>query len=219
MQQKLFSFIGLAFALACLAPQSSFAQQQTTESSWNNSAQTNYYSEPQSVKPAASFARVGIVDTKKCLSQSKLGKAETSSFEKMQEQMGSTLESKQKTLEEIETKLGDDEWIDSVSEEIVNELRRKRKAIRTEGTQLQNQYMQTLQQTQVELIKKLTDSISKASAAVAQEGVNGQMFDVILTEEACTYFSKSLDISDAIIAKMDQLFDKEPREKEVNKKW
>lgn len=155
--------------------------------------------------------RAGIVNTKKCLEESKLGKQEQANFEKMKNQMESILQEKEKTLEEIETKLNDDDYMDSVSEEVASELKRKKRTIRTEGMQLQSQYMQTLQQANVKIVQKLTEAISKASAQVAQDPAGGQ-FDIIFTDEACTYFAPRLDVSALVIAKMNAIFDAENKD-------
>lgn len=158
-------------------------------------------------------ARVGIVNTKKCLEESKLGKQEHSNFEKMKNQMETVLHDKEKTLEDIESKLNDDDYMDSISDEASAELKRKRRAIKQEGYQLQNQYLQTLQQANVKIIQKITESISKASELVARESIGtGQQIDVILSDEACTYFNPSLDVTPRVIAKMNAIFDAEPKE-------
>lgn len=154
----------------------------------------------------------GIVNTKKCLEESKLGKQEQVNFEKMKNQMESVLQGKEKALEEIESKLNDDDYMDSVSDEAASELKRKKRSIRNEGMQLQNQYMQALQQANLKIIQKLTDVIGKASAQVAQDASSGQPVDVIFTDEACTYYAPHLDFSDRIIAKMNAIFDAEQRE-------
>lgn len=156
--------------------------------------------------------RVGIVNTKKCLEESKLGKLEMANFEKMKKQMQSELQDKERTLEEIEAKLNDDDYMDSLSDEAANELKRKRKAIRSEGMQLQNQFMEALQHANVKVIQKITESISKASAEVAKEGIDGQSIDAIFTDEACTYYAPSLDLSDKVVAKMNVVFDAEQKD-------
>jgi len=153
--------------------------------------------------------KIGIVNTKRCLEESKLGKQEQANFEKMKSQMESILQEKEKTLEEVENKLNDDDYMDSISDEAASELKRQRRTIRNEGMQLQQQYMQTLQQANVKVVQKLTDYISKASAQVSQE--NG--FDVIFTDEACTYFNTRLDVSDRIVVKMDSIYETEQKDK------
>ena len=77
--------------------------------------------------------RVGIVNTKKCLEESKLGKQEQANFEKMKNQMESVLQEKEKALEDVDLKLNDDDYMDSISEEAANELRRKKRTIRGDG--------------------------------------------------------------------------------------
>lgn len=156
--------------------------------------------------------RVGIVNTKKCLEQSKLGKQEQANFEKMKTQMETILQEKEKALEDVESKLNDDDYMDSVSEETASGLKNKRRSIRNDGMQLQSQYMQTLQQANMKIIQKLTEVIGKASAQVAQDTSGGEPVDLIFTDEACTYFTPRFDVSDRIIAKMDAIFDAQQKE-------
>lgn len=156
--------------------------------------------------------RIGVVNTKKCLEDSKLGKQEQANFEKMKNQMQSTLQEKEKTLEEIESKLNDEDYMDSISTETELELKRKKRAISNEGRQLQGQYMEMLQHANMKIIQKLTEAIAKASQQVASESTGAGAIDVIMTDEACTYYMPSLDVSDRVIAKMDLLFDAEQKE-------
>jgi outer membrane protein len=169
--------------------------------------------EPEFQSSDAAAMRIGIVNTKKCLEESKLGQQEQANFEKMKKQMESVLQEKERALEEIENKLNDDDYMDTISEEAAIELKRKRRSIRNEGMQLQNQYLQTLQQANVKIVQKLTDAISKASLQVAQESSTGQRIDVIFSDEACTYFSPKLDVSNQVIQKMNVLYEAEKREK------
>ena len=157
-----------------------------------------------------SSVKIGVVNTKKCLEESKLGKQEQSNFEKMKKQMESILQEKEKDLEEIEAKLNDDDYMDSISEEAASELKRKKRTLRSEGMQLQNQYIQTLQQAQMKVVQSLTEAISKASKLVAQEG---SQLDAIFSDEACTYFGEKLDVTSKVVSKMNQIFDAEPAKK------
>lgn len=165
---------------------------------------------PALAEQATTHSKIAVVNAKKCLEESKLGKQEQANFEKMKQQMETVLQEKEKNLEEIESKLNDDDYMDSITEEAASELKRKRKTIRQEGYQLQNQYMQTLQQANVKVIQKLSEAISKASAQVAKES-NGT-YDIILNDEACTFYNPQLDVSAKVVAKMNALFDSEPKE-------
>jgi outer membrane protein len=181
----------------------------TMVSAQQNQTQTNGNS------PTSQSLRIGIVNTKRCLEESKFGKQEQANFEKMKNQMESVLHDKEATLEDIETKLNDDDYMDSISEEAANELRRKKRNIRNEGMQLQNQYLQTLQQTNLKIVQKLTEAIGKASAQIAQDTSSGQPLDAIFTDEACTFYAPHLDVTDRIIAKMNAIFDSEQKETPV----
>jgi outer membrane protein len=188
-------FLGLGL-VACLLSQPVSAQNPTMGS--NNLTQL----------AVAQPFKIGVVNTKRCLEESKLGKQEQVNFEKMKAQMEAILQEKEKGLEEIESKLNDDDYMDSISEDAANELKRQRRTIRSEGMQLQNQYMQTLQQANTKVVQKLTDFISKASTQVAKEN----NFDIILTDEACTFFNEKFDVSKRIVEKMDAMFDAEQKD-------
>lgn len=179
----------------------------------SGSAYVNAQSQPVSNPSAGQHTlRIGIVNTKKCLDESKLGKQEQANFEKMKSQMESVLQEKERSLEDIESKLNDEDYMDSISDEAASELKRKKRAIQKDGMQLQQQYMQTLQQANVRIVQKLTEVISKASAQVAKDSVGGQSVDVIFTDEACTFYAPALDVSDRIIAKMNAIYDAEQKE-------
>lgn len=183
--------------------------QPTATPSYPTTSQQNALTLPQS----KGQLRIGIVNTKKCLEESKLGKQEQANFEKMKQQMESVLQDKEKILEEIESKLNDDDYMDSVSDEVASELKRKRRTIRNEGMQLQNQYMQALQQTNMKIIQKLTDAIAKASAQVARDTTSGSTIDVIFTDEACTYYdTATLDVSKQVIEKMNATYETEQKD-------
>ncbi len=199
-------FLSIGILSACALSTLANAQQFAQPQQFTQQQQPNWNS------PTGQTLKVGIVNTKRCLEESKLGKQEQVNFEKMKNQMESILQDKERALEEIESKLNDDDYLDSISEEAVNELKRKRRTIRSEGMQLQNQYIQTLQQTNLKIVQRLTDVISRASAQVAQDTSNGQQFDVIFTDEACTYYAPHLDVSERVIMRMNAISDVEQKD-------
>lgn len=192
------SFSTVVFAQQQIQSQPQQQQPQSQQTSWNSST--------------GQSLRIGIVNTKKCLDESKLGKQEQANFEKMKNQMESILQDKEKTLEDIESKLNDDDYMDSISDEAASELKRKKRNLRNEGMQLQNQYMQNLQQANVKIVHKLTEVIGKASAEVAKDNSTGQSLDAIFTDEACTFYGPHLDVSERVIAKMNVIFDAEQKD-------
>lgn len=174
--------------------------------------QTTIASKEVAAQSKTGAARFGVVNTKKCLEDSKLGKQEQANFEKMKKQMESVLQERESELMEIEAKLDDEDYMDSISDEAAAELRRKKRQIRTDGTQLQNQYMQSLQKANMQIIQKLTDTMNKASKKIAEKtGAEG--FDAIFTDEAFTFYSPALDVSNQVIEEMNKIFDEEQKEK------
>ncbi len=205
-------FLSLGVLIASTSTIMVYAQQpvQSAAGSQPSYSSSPNFSSSQNTPAGQTTLRVGIVNTKRCLEESKLGKQEQANFEKMKTQMENILQEKERALEEIEAKLNDDDYMDSISDETASELKRKRRTIRNDGMQLQSQYMQTLQQANIKVVQKLTEVISKASSQVAQDP--SQPLDVVLTDEACTFFSPRLDISDRVVAKMNAIFDAEQKD-------
>ncbi len=157
-------------------------------------------------KNASKALKVGVVSFKKCVEESKIGKFEQANFEGLKKQMESLLADKEKTLNDMGSKLNDPDYLDSLSPEAETELKRKFRALSQEMQQQQNQYMQTLQQTNMKVIQKLQDQVLKATESVAK---NDQL-DLVLNDEAAFYISPDLDVSAKIISILDQDYDKNP---------
>ncbi|CDZ80560.1 Outer membrane protein [Candidatus Rubidus massiliensis] len=152
---------------------------------------------------------IKVVNFKYCVENSKVGKQEQSSFEAMKKQMETILEDKEKTLNDMAEKFNDPDYLDSLSPEAETDLKRKFRALSQEITQQQNQYFQTLNQTNVKVVQKLTEMVTKASKKIAEE----KGIDIILTEESIFFSSPDIDISNQVIAVLDEAHEKEPKEK------
>ena len=120
--------------------------------------------------------------------------------------METVLAEKEKTLNDMATKFNDADYLDSLSPEAETDLKRKFRALNQELSQQQNQYLQTLQQTNMKVVQKLQEQVIKAAELIAK---NEQM-DLILNDEAGFYISPDLDISAKIIGILDQDYDKNP---------
>lgn len=201
----LLSGLGLLMTEALLTSTINAAESTDTQSS------SSYSPMPQQNPRFSASPRIGVVSTKKCLEQSKAGKQAQADFAKMKEKMESVLAKLESDLEEIETNLADDDWVDSASEETLNAIRYKRKTLRAEGMQLQNQYMQTLQQTNIKIVDKLTVLMGKASEIVAKRGFQGEQIDIIFTDDACTFVQPKLYLTDPIVEEMDSLYEAESK--------
>jgi len=233
MKKRSYHFFGLGFLLAWTLTSTAFAQPTNYSSdNANGNANANAYQQfsnaPDAGKPSNANSnqqfsntpnagnttlRIGVVNAKKALEESKLGKQEQANFEKMKQQMESVLQKKAEELKEVEEKLNDDDdLMDSLSDEALSELKRKRRTLRQDGMQMQGQFMQTLQEANVKIIQRLTETIAKASEQVAKNPGNGQQpIDVIFTDEATTYVQPRWDVTQPIIVKMNEMFDAEQK--------
>jgi outer membrane protein len=143
---------------------------------------------------------VGTVNFKTILEKSKVGKEEQSHFDQIRKQIEQSIEQKEKELNELAPKFSD-EYLDSLTPEAESELKEKFKTLSQDLTQQQNQYYQTLNQANMQVVQKIFDMIAEASKAVAKE----KGLDLILNEESCFYKADKLDLSAEIIKKLDEM--------------
>lgn len=148
--------------------------------------------------------KIGVVNFKECVDRSKMGKQEQASFEALKKQAEQVMQQKEKTLQEISAKLNDPDYLDSLSPEAEAELKHKFRALSQELAQQQQQLYQTLSQANFKIIQKLTEQVNQAANSVAKE----MNLDCVINEDACFFFSSKLDITSAIIKKMDDTFSK-----------
>jgi len=146
-----------------------------------------------------------IVNFKTCVETSKAGKQEQAAFEALKKQIELTLEDKEKTLNDLANKLNDVDYLDSLSPEAETELKRKFRALNQELNQQQNQFFQSLNQTNVRVVQKLSELVGKASTEVAQK----QGIQMILNEETSFFYAPDLDISKDVVAVMDRMYEAE----------
>ena len=84
-------------------------------------------------------AEVGIVNFASCCSDSKAGQQEQESLQTMQNQMVSLMEETEKEIKEIDAKLKDTEYLDSLSPQAEAELQAKREQLAKNAGQYQAQ--------------------------------------------------------------------------------
>ncbi|NGX37594.1 MAG: hypothetical protein K1000chlam2_00750 [Chlamydiae bacterium] len=147
---------------------------------------------------------VGVVNFANCMSESKLGKQEQTSFESLKTQMTSLLEDTEKQLNEIAGKFNDPEFMDGLSPEAEEEMKNKFRALNEEMSRYQNQYYQVLNQANMKIMQTLGAGIQEASEKVAQ-GKN--KLTLVMNKEACFFSAPTLDVTNLVIAEMDKIFD------------
>lgn len=160
-----------------------------------------------SLSATESTVKIGFVNFRKSVEDSKLGKQQQSSFEGLQSQMENSLMEMQKSLTEISTKLSDEDYLDGLSPEAENELKHKYRVLSQEAARTQAQYVQTLQDANLKIIQQISTEVADAAKAVA----NIKGLDLIVNEEATFFHKPSLDITSDVIAQMDAKFEKEQK--------
>ncbi len=143
---------------------------------------------------------VGTISFKTVLEKSKVGKEEQTRFDQARKQMEQSLEQKEKELNDLAPKFSE-EYLDSLTPEAEAELKEKFKTLSQDLTQQQNQFYQTLNQANMQVVQKLFDMISEASKALAKE----KGLDLIINDETCFFKADKLDLSDEIIKKLDEM--------------
>lgn len=186
-------FLPLAAAAACLLMAAAAPQ-----------AAQNGTQAPQT-GTANKQPRIGVVNFKQCVEKSKLGKQEQTNFENLKKQMESVLGDKDKTLNDMASKLNDPDYLDSLSPEAETELKRKFRALSQELSGQQQEYMQVLQQTNMKVIQSMNELVTKAASGIAKS----EGYDLILNEEGVFSSSPDLDITTKVVAALDNDFDKE----------
>lgn len=152
--------------------------------------------------------RIASVNFKNCVEKSKIGKKEQAAFDALKKQMEQILEEKEKALTDVATKFNDIDYLDSLSPDAEAELKRQFRTLNQEYNQQQSQFYQTLSQTNMLVIQKLTDEVTKAAEEVAK----ANNIDIALNNESAFYATSHIDISDLVIRVMDEKFEKENKE-------
>lgn len=148
----------------------------------------------------AAELNVKTVNFKECVELSKSGQQEQAAFDALKKQMENVLVEKEKTLNEMASKFEDPDYLDSLSPEAETEMKRKFRALNQEYSQLQSQYYQTLQQTNMKVMQKLQEQIMKAAETVAKDS----KIDIIMNSEGAFYSKPELDISNQVVTVMNK---------------
>lgn len=155
-----------------------------------------------------STVRVGVVNFRKTVEQSKFGQAEQANFDTMRKQMEEVLKEKEKKLGEMNTKFNDPNYVDSLSPEGEAEAKNEFRQLSQEFSQIQQQYYQMLNQANQKIIQKLAETISEAAGTVAKE----KNLDLILNEDASFYFQAALDVTSDVVKALDTIYANRPKD-------
>ena len=151
---------------------------------------------------ASSTSTIGIVNLRRCLEESALGKKEAAEFEKMKKQFSNSMGKMEEELSSIYSKLQYDDYMEGLSESAATELRKKFEELSAEYNTAQGQYYQILNQSNLKRMQKIMDEVKKASEIVrVQEGLS-----VLLNEDVVLAIDASADKTDDIIKILDDSF-------------
>ena len=153
---------------------------------------------------SAKELKIGVVDFKKCVENSRQGKDELENFETMKKQMEEVLSAKEKELKEIAAKLGDPDYLDSLSQTAEAELKHKGRALSQEMSRAQNEYYQMMQQANMKVMQMIQEHVAKASEKVAET----KNYDFILRDAAIFYANQAHDVTNAVVEQMDKDYKK-----------
>ncbi|MBS0607534.1 MAG: OmpH family outer membrane protein [Parachlamydiales bacterium] len=156
---------------------------------------------------AADAPSIGVVNFSNCVTDSKLGKQEQSSFDALKKQMSTLLEDTEKQLNDIAAKFNDPEYLDGLSPEAEEELKNKFRVLSDEMNRYQNQYYQVLNQANMRIIQTISNGINTASEKVAKD----KKLTVVVNKDACFYFSPGLDVTNQVVSEMDKTFESETK--------
>lgn len=156
---------------------------------------------------AADAPSIGVVNFADCVTDSKLGKQEQSSFDSLKKQMSTMLEDTEKQLNDIAAKFNDPEYLDGLSPEAEDELKNKFRMLSEEMNRYQNQYYQVLNQANMRIVQTISGGINSAAEKVAKD----KKLTVVVNKDACFYYSPTLDVTNQVVSEMDKNFDQEAK--------
>lgn len=159
----------------------------------------------------AESGNFGIVNFATCITDSKMGKEEQSSFENLKKQMTAHLEDTEKQINELAAKFNDPDYMDGLSPEAEDELKNKIRTLNEELGRFQNQYYQVLNQANMKIMQSISTNINTASEKVAKD----KKLTMVVNKEACFFYNPSLDVTNFVIAEMDKNFEVESKKQKA----
>lgn len=142
-----------------------------------------------------------VVNTKDCFMNSKLGKQEQESFEALTNQKKALIEETTKQLQEIAEKLNDATILDSMNPAAEQELKNKYGRLSQDLNQLYEECRQTLYQKEMQISQNIQNNIDQALEELKENCI-------ILKSDACYYYPDELDLTNTVIKKLDEKFEK-----------
>jgi outer membrane protein len=174
-------------------------------------------SAPLSAAPVAGNSislKVGVVNFRKAVEESKLGKQEQEMLENMKKQVESILKEKGEEFQKLSGKLQDEDFRESQKPDALQKMEQQYQQLGQELQQAQGQYYQAMQQQNMRIIQRLAEVVSKASERVADT----RKLDLVLNDDNAFFSAPGLDITKDVVAEMDLLAEDELKDAAKNAK-
>lgn len=160
----------------------------------------------ETAKPTvATSTKVGVVMIRACFEQSKQGHKARDTLENMNKQLTTALEEIDRQIEEISAQLDDEASKDALTPEAEKQLQDKFESLSQEREMKRMQFGQQMNQSQMMIMQKIYDHVSRASEKVAKE----MGLELVVQEDSALYFAPALDITQTVLQTMDKMFDEE----------
>lgn len=159
----------------------------------------------------ADNSNYGVVNFSTCITDSKVGREEQSSFENLKKQMSAHLEDTEKQINELASKFNDPDYMDGLSPEAEEELKNKIRTLNEELGRYQNQYYQVLNQANMKIIQSISTNINTAAEKVAKD----KKLAMVVNKEACFFYAPALDVTNLVVAEMDKTFELESKKQKA----
>lgn len=157
----------------------------------------------------AASTKIGVVDFRRCLEESKLGQQERDALLALRKQLAGQVEAAERAFSDLAKEFRNPEHLESLSSEAEEDLRMRYEMLSQEIVQKQNQFYEQMGQAEMRVMQDLTVQITRASQIVAKE----KELDYILREEALFYFIPDSDFTKEVITEIDKLFASENGQK------
>lgn len=143
---------------------------------------------------------IGYVNLRECVDKSFLGKKEKENLEKLKNQFSDKITQIEKELDVLTKKLQDEDYLESLSDSAINELKTNFEQLNQEYNAYHSQYYQVINQANYQLIQIVLEEIKEASNQVRKD----LDLDVILNEEAIFSIDPKSDVTEKVIFLMNQ---------------
>lgn len=163
---------------------------------------------PAAATTMTTAPKIGVVNFKEVVEKSKIGKHEQKTFEAMREQMEKIVAEKEKALNDLGSKLQDEDYLDGLTPNAEKEIKHQYRMAAQELQQIQSQFMQTLQQANYKILQTISEKVAQASAKVAEK----LGLDAVINNESVFYNNAKLNVSDQIVEEVDRQFDLDTKE-------